>query len=147
MVMSDELTFDNPIVKELLINLDPYWYPIFTFIFMPFMTNFGLVTYYFCFILSDPNEPREGFISGSKFGSALRIFILGSTAYLFILDIVSAIEIIKNLMKAKEDRSSLKRFYFGLATRLLKTLLLLVNVWIILEHSINFNGIEVLALS
>lgn len=148
MVMSDELTFDNPLVKELVIDLEPYWYPIFTFIFIPFMTNFCLVTYYFCFVLSDPAELRDGFVGDNHFGTTLRFLILGSTAYLILVDIVSVKEIVKDLIKAKkEEKNSLRRFYVGLGIRLLKNFLLLFNVWIVVEHSTNFTKIESIRLT
>jgi hypothetical protein len=63
--VSDYTTENNELAKTFLQQLKPFWYLIFTFVFMPFMIYFGLVTYYFCFILSDAYEPRTGFTQGS----------------------------------------------------------------------------------
>ena len=79
-VIKDDSIFDSELVQSLLRELD-FWYPIFIFIFAPFMTYFGLVTYYFCFIVSDAFEPRTGFTEGSSFAVALRFLILIFTAY------------------------------------------------------------------
>ena len=59
-VIKDDSNFDNELVKILLGELD-FWYPLFVFMFLPFMAYFGLVTYYLCFVVSDAFEPRTGF--------------------------------------------------------------------------------------
>jgi hypothetical protein len=59
--VSDYTTENNELAKTFLQQLRPFWYLLFTGVFLPFMTYFGLVTYYFCFILSNAYEPRSGF--------------------------------------------------------------------------------------
>ncbi len=79
-VIKDDSNFDNELVKNLLGEFD-FWYPLFIFMFLPFMVYFGLVTYYFCFIVSDAFEARTGFTEGSTFAVTLRILISILTAY------------------------------------------------------------------
>ena len=79
-VIKDDSYFDNELVKNLLREFD-FWYPLFIFMFLPFMVYFGLVTYYLCFIVSDAFEARTGFMEGSNFAVSLRILILIFTAY------------------------------------------------------------------
>ena len=76
-------------------ELQPFWYPLFSFIFTPFMIYFGLVTYYFTFVLTNAYEPRTGFTDGSKFALAIRILILILTAYQFFIESLSLKEITK----------------------------------------------------
>jgi hypothetical protein len=92
-VISDELTFDTEMVQNLLLELQPFWYPLFTFIFTPFMIYFGLVTYYFCFVLTDAYESRDGFTEGSNFAIAIRFLILVLSAYQFLIEYLSLKEI------------------------------------------------------
>ena len=80
-LLSNELTFDNDLVRILLNPVKLFWYPLFFFIFMPFMVYFGLVSYYFCFILSDAYEPRTGIMEGSRTSIAIRILIFIFTGY------------------------------------------------------------------
>ena len=63
-VIKEESSFDSELVQNLLREFD-MWYPTCTFIFLPFILYFGLVTYYFCFIITDAYEPRTGFVQGS----------------------------------------------------------------------------------
>ena len=72
-------------MQNLLKEFD-LWYPTYIFIFLPFIIYFGLLTYYFCFIISDAYEPRTGFMQGSKFSIALRFLILIFTGYQFLLE-------------------------------------------------------------
>ena len=111
MITSDELCFDNWLVKELLHSISHLWSPIFFFIFTPFMLNFGFLTYYFCFILSDPYEPRTGFFHGSKFAIALRCLIIIFTSYFIILEVVSIFAIVGSAYEARRAGEKTKHIY------------------------------------
>ena len=106
------------------------------------MIYFGIVTYYFCFILTDAYEPRTGFTNGSRFALSLRLMILALTGYQLLIE---ALSIRYKLWKGfygddedfKELKTELRKF-----SRLSRVFMLFLNVWIIIEHSTNFTGVN-----
>lgn len=99
------------------------------------MLNFGFLTYYFCFILSNPYEPRDGFNHGSKFAIALRYLIIIFTSYFIVLEVVSITDIVRSIYKARKEGENNKHVVQHLITRLFKNLLLFLNIFIVVEHS------------
>ncbi len=85
-VVKEDTHFDNELVQHLLDELD-YWYPLFITIFLPFLAYFCMVTFYNCFILTDANEARDGFLHGSYLARALRVLIFITTVYQFFIEV------------------------------------------------------------